>query len=64
MAKGEIAHDETLIYGDISLFCQYVFKVVCCRIVVCGKGLIINIFEYNLTVKTSKGVEKPTFMAV
>ena len=29
----------TFIYRDIPLFCPHVSKVVCCRFVVCGKGL-------------------------
>ena len=50
--KGDIAHNEqflllsqcfqlffTFIYRDFLYLCLYVFKVVCCRFVVCGKGL-------------------------
>ena len=29
----------TPIHGEFSWFCQYLFKVVCCRFVACGKGL-------------------------
>ena len=55
VAKEEIAHNEqflliaimfstlfnnqTISYRNISHFCPDYFKVVCCRFVVCGKGL-------------------------
>ena len=42
-------NDYTLICGDISHFCQYVFKVVSCIIVVCGKGLIPLLLKLTLT---------------
>ena len=64
MAKGEIAHDKAIsplariiltlfnnkaiFYGDLSGFCHYVFKVVCCSFVVCGKGLNSNLTEMTI----------------
>ena len=35
-------------YRDFLFFWQNMFKVVCCRIDVCGKGLIYEVFSLNL----------------
>ena len=47
VAKGEIAHNilgnNTFIYRYFLCFCLDIFKVVCCRFVVCGKGLFVRI---------------------
>ena len=58
-----------LIFGDISHFCQFVFKVICCRNIVCGRGLRVenvleigeiaffccNVSKYHLHVGKSNG---------
>ena len=55
-AKEEIAHKRfqldsiiTFFYGDISHFCQYVFKVICCKKkVYLGKGFIWEELLYSV----------------
>ena len=39
-------HDYTYIYGDFLCFCVNNFKAICCRISVCGKGLIKSTASY------------------
>ena len=36
-------NNKAIFYGDFSGFCLYVFKVVCCRFVLCWKGYDSNL---------------------
>ena len=39
----KLINNYTFICKDFSYFCLDVFKVVCCRFILCGKGLIVTI---------------------
>ena len=50
-------NNEAIFYGDFSGFGHYVFKVVCCRFVVCGKGVkVCQLERHQLPTVSGKRV--------